>query len=259
MAFSKRSAACQWSAESFCTRAGKGVRSYFWTLTTPDETGAAEILHRWDVFLKRLRRYTLQIEFIRVLEPHASGTRYHLHILLSAFIRVELVREHAKEAGFGRLHVIRVRDSSLAGYMAKYVGKNKVRKSRGTRFWSCSRRKTGWVAHGVRDVEARENGVPIGKRLQDQCEIMGLTGRAADRFRRTTLMIGARDRHLHGLVAWMTWQIKSAELRGDELAAWAWRDSLERRVRVPGRECMTQDSILRPVSAVPDGWWAVAA
>jgi len=222
----KRKLAVQWSAEEFV----KLPRCYFWTFTTIREESLETMAAMWDLFLKRLRRRYHGLQFLRVVEPHASGTRWHLHVLFDQYMRVEEVRALANPLGWGRLQVARVRDEAggnqVAGYLSKYVAKG--RSERGARLYSCSLRTHGWEKTRVSDIETTRNGKTHSERFGWAAEkIQGRGRRSAERMLseradspRGKMLVFTRD--------WLLLQVRLAEQAGDEMALWLWKSLLEK-------------------------------
>lgn len=175
--FSRRACAITWSAENLI--AGKkeaipegqqvqpGRLAYFWTFTTPDETTPREILERWNHLLTLLRRglgasKENPFEFVRVIEPHKSGRRYHLHVIIVCRLPVRWVREKCRQSGFGRIYVERVTPGSLPEYLSKYVAKGRRSAAlKGVKLFSCSMRNATWYRVRLVDIEYTEDGVPL--------------------------------------------------------------------------------------------------
>jgi len=165
--FSRRGLSVEWSAENFIKGAPQGTpryhpgnrRCYFWTFTTPDETTPRELLARWNSFLTCLRRRYPGLEYLRVLEAHESGRRYHLHVLFTQFFRVGEIRELSGNCGFGRIHVVRVRDSGVSEYLAKYISKGRRSPDlKGVHLYSASLRNQTWYRVRVKDIEYSVDG-----------------------------------------------------------------------------------------------------
>lgn len=168
----RRKLAVEWSAKSFVEQKG---RTYFWTFTTVRETTPEELLGMWDVLLKRIRRLYAGVQFFRVLEPHASGRRFHLHVLLNVRLHVQWVRQASSPLGFGRVHVARVRDTGPASYVAKYCAKaSRSAALRGVRLFSSSLKPVGWVRHCIRDIQQFIDGRTTAETFEARAGAFGV-------------------------------------------------------------------------------------
>lgn len=163
--FNKRACAVDWSVENIVKGKpgeGEGRRSYFWTLTTRDEADPSTVLKRWGNLVRVLRRAIGHLEFVRVIEPHKSGTRFHLHVIFPVYLPVVWFRARAEAAGFGRVHVVRVRDCGVGGYLAKYFRKaDRNRKLHGVKMFGASIKNESWHRIRLIDVEYLEDGKPL--------------------------------------------------------------------------------------------------
>jgi len=116
----KRKCCIEWCVENFLKFAlVNNRRAYFWTFTTHDERTAKDMGAMWNHLLTLLREEYGKLDFIRVLEPHKSGTRFHLHCLFMVRMDVRVVRAIAEPLGWGRMQVCRVKDGDLADYLSK--------------------------------------------------------------------------------------------------------------------------------------------
>lgn len=152
----KRRLSVEWSAENLIA----GNRhTFFWTFTTRAEETPEEMAHMWDLLLKALRRKFGRFDYLRVLEPHKSGTRFHYHVLLNVYLDVRTVRDIAEPMGWGRMLVELVSDKGAAGYLAKYLSKaRRCEALRGVRLFSISIRPRTFTKVRISDIEYRENG-----------------------------------------------------------------------------------------------------
>lgn len=180
--FSRRACAIQWSAENLIAGkkeaipAGQQVQpgrvAYFWTFTTPDETTPREILERWNHLLTLLRRglgasKENPFEFLRVIEPHKSGRRYHLHVVIVCRLPVRWVREKCRQSGFGRIYVERVTPGTLPEYLSKYVAKGRRSAAlKGVKLFSCSMCNATWYRVRLTDIEYLEDGNPLASTMR---------------------------------------------------------------------------------------------
>ena len=151
----RRKLAATWTAEGLIQSA-KGSCT-FWTFTTHEVMNPLVMGSAWNALMTRLRRCFPGLKFFRVLEPHASGTRWHLHVLFDRIIPIEFMRSLSEDLGWGHLWVRPVRTGETAAYLSKYLSKARRESAlRGIRLFSCSRSCPGRVR--VSDVEVRVNG-----------------------------------------------------------------------------------------------------
>jgi len=137
---------------------------YMWTLTFAETIDVEEGIRRWRVFLsgsgKRagLVKCFPYMSGIRVFEMHPGrqkgpdGERLshglHVHMIVNDFLAVDIVRKLATEAGFGRVHAVKIAQDH-AGYVAKYLCKSRDECFRGRRLWA----PIGFCeSHKVRDI-----------------------------------------------------------------------------------------------------------
>ena len=152
----KRKLSVEWSCENLL-KANEKV--FFWTFTTFCEETPERMASMWDSFLKRLREKFGKFDFIRVIEPHKSGRRYHYHVLVNVFLDVHIVRRIGNRHGFGRMHVKLCYDLEGARYMSKYMAKAKRCDAlKEVRLLSCSLRPATFIKVRIRDTEYRING-----------------------------------------------------------------------------------------------------
>lgn len=108
------------------------------------EEAAGVLMHGWDTFLKRLRRYLgdRELQFLHVKEGTKAGWP-HLHVLLRMpSVDYRLLRAWWEDiTGAFQVDIRRVRSvKGVAGYLSKYLTKDLV-KFGSYRVWSRSR---GW-------------------------------------------------------------------------------------------------------------------
>jgi len=183
----------------------------------------------WDHLLKRLRRMHPNLEFLRVVEPHASGRRWHLHVLLNVFVHVDAMRRMGQPLGWGRCHVARVREVSegVPLYLSKYVAKARKTGERGIRLYSCSLRPKSFSKCRVSDVEHTVDGKTHKERWGWLARSPLTRGqRAASRCLAAAIW-SARGQQMLTLRDWYLQQYRLAIEAGDELDAWTWKEAME--------------------------------
>ena len=120
--FTKSSVAFQLTAEGLFQ---PGFRVYFWTFTFSELRADYVCLKLWSEFLGHLKKRFTDCAWggVRVAELHRTHG-VHFHALFNRRLPVDLVRQVAKQYGFGRIHV-KVADKGAGPYLAKYLRKQK--------------------------------------------------------------------------------------------------------------------------------------
>ena len=95
-----------------------------------------ETRKRWNHLLTLLLREWPNLQGLRVFELHQEHG-LHVHLVTNQFIDVNRARELAMKAGWGRIHVTRMR-SEHAGYLAKYLSKERPECLYRWRLWPAS-------------------------------------------------------------------------------------------------------------------------
>lgn len=104
-----------------------------WTLTLAEATSAeqrGEVVHKVQLFVKRVRRRFRRIKWLAVLEWHPGGHGWHVHMVVDRFVPKELVGD-LWGWGFVDTRLIRPKGEATsasaarkaAQYVAKYLGK----------------------------------------------------------------------------------------------------------------------------------------
>ncbi len=120
--------------------------------------------------LTLLLRAWPELQGLRVFELHEEHG-LHVHLVTNQFINVNRARQLAAQAGWGRIHVTRM-PSEHAGYLAKYLSKERFECLHRWRLWAGFGR--GWDWTKVKDV-IRET---LLSRVYRACkEWKGWTGR----------------------------------------------------------------------------------
>lgn len=97
---------------------------YLWTFTLPGDASQVKLLQStWLAWAKNFNRDLPLWAGFRAFEKSPGG-RWHVHAVTVTRFNVLKIRSHATKYGFGRVNVKRI-PSSKAGYVAKYLGKQK--------------------------------------------------------------------------------------------------------------------------------------
>lgn len=130
-------------------RLGKSGRLFFWTFTFKEVLSIKETRSRWNHFLTLLKRRWPKMSGLRVFEMHEEHG-LHVHLLTDRFLDVNEARKLAARAGWGRIHVMRI-PAAKAGYLAKYLSKEREPCLKGWRLWAGFGKNWEWVK--VKHVE----------------------------------------------------------------------------------------------------------
>ncbi len=166
-------------------------RQYLWTFTLPKEVPSRDGARMWHKLHYKLLRWVPGWSCVRVFERHPGRSRgeaflgpppgrddshgLHVHCISTRFYWVADVRSACIAAGWGRVHVRRIRThhdrEKVANYLAKYLQKKRHESLRGLRLvgysgikdvvrhrdivftghhadlWNAARRLHGW--HGL--------------------------------------------------------------------------------------------------------------
>jgi len=136
-----------------------GSRTWLWTFTTVGEDSAPVVLESWNSLRTRLAKDFGAFSFVRVIEPHASHRRYHLHVVVDRFLPIRRVLYYGSLVGFGLCFVKRVRDQGVGDYLSKYLAKGRRSPGLvGVRLWS---RSSGDWATRCADLLYLRGGGPL--------------------------------------------------------------------------------------------------
>lgn len=117
-------------------RLSRNGRCYLWTFTLAEATAYTATRVAWNRLLTYLRRNFPSWAGIRVYEVHPGrdGLSHglHVHVICNRWFSVGAIREISKAAGWGRIHVARVRGGSEY-YVAKYLRKRRPEALKGWR------------------------------------------------------------------------------------------------------------------------------
>ena len=121
---------------------------YLWTFTFKELLAVKETRKRWNHLLTLLLRKWPGLQGLRVFELHEEHG-LHVHLITNQFIDVNVARELAMVAGWGRIHVARMANEH-AGYLAKYLSKERAECLYRWRLWAGFGK--GWEWTKVKDV-----------------------------------------------------------------------------------------------------------
>lgn len=209
----KRKLAAMWSAEGLCE---SGSKCTFWTLTTVDEVTPTDMGSMWNSLRGALVRHFGKLAFFRVIEPHASGRRWHLHVIFDRSLPIHEFKRLAHPFGWGRISCARVRTKDLAEYCAKTLAAYCTKgagEHKGLRTWSTSKRCPGRVR--VADVVWRLNGKTWAEWFPAWAGVPECFF-ARRRLLRDLVDMPAKRAWLAGLSWWRQWA--GVEWMADELA-----------------------------------------
>jgi len=117
-------------------------RCYFWTVTAINRVPDSWFGNMHSMFMKHMRDAARAGKLprgwggVRVFEPHPGGHGLHSHLVLKCRMNVNVVRECAKRAGLGRVHVSpKPVTMGMGHYLCKYLMKGS--EMAGVRRWAC--------------------------------------------------------------------------------------------------------------------------
>lgn len=107
---------------------------YMWTFTFREVLDIKDTRKRWNHLLTLLRQTYPELCGLRVFELHKYHG-LHVHLVTNRFLDVNKARVLAQQAGWGRIHVMRI-PTERAGYLAKYLSKDRPRCLKDWRLWA---------------------------------------------------------------------------------------------------------------------------
>ncbi len=132
----------------FASRTLGEQQLFIWTFTFRDVLGVKDTRKRWNHLLTLLLRTWPKLQGLRVFELHREHG-LHVHLLTNQFIDVNQARQLAEQARWGRIHVARI-PSAHAGYLAKYLSKERPECLKRWRLWAGFGASWEWTK--VKDV-----------------------------------------------------------------------------------------------------------
>lgn len=122
------------TAYLFATQTLGKQQLYMWTFTFAEVLDIKDTRKRWNHLLTLLKANFENLCGLRVFELHEFHG-LHVHLVTNRFINVNRARELAMQAGWGRIHVMRM-PIEKAGYLAKYLSKERPPCLKGWRLWA---------------------------------------------------------------------------------------------------------------------------
>jgi hypothetical protein len=119
--------------------------AYMWTFTWPTAVDVIVVRKAWNHFLNSgsgLLRSFPSVSGLRVFEMHPGedgehSHGLHIHRVVNQRLPVDIVRIIAQRAGFGRIHVKKVKERKHALYLSKYLRKqDRTEALIGCRLWA---------------------------------------------------------------------------------------------------------------------------
>jgi hypothetical protein len=107
---------------------------YMWTFTFREVLDVKDTRKRWNHLLTLMKAAFTNLRGLRVFELHEFHG-IHVHLVTNRWIDVNKARELAQQAGWGRIHVMRI-PVEKAGYLAKYLSKERPPCLKGWRLWA---------------------------------------------------------------------------------------------------------------------------
>ena len=122
------------AAYLFATQTLAEEKLYMWTFTFATVLDVKATRKRWNHLLTLLKRRWPKLAGLRVFELHKNHG-LHVHLVTNRWIDVNVARELAFLAGWGRIHVMRI-PPERASYLAKYLSKDRPECLKGWRLWA---------------------------------------------------------------------------------------------------------------------------
>jgi len=105
-----------------------------WTFTFKEALDVKKTRKKWNHLLTLLVKTFTGLCGLRVFELHESHG-LHVHLVTNRFLDVNQARKLATQAGWGRVHVMRI-PLERAGYLAKYLSKERPECLKRWRLWA---------------------------------------------------------------------------------------------------------------------------
>ncbi len=122
------------AAYLFATQTLGKENLYMWTFTFAAVLDVKATRKKWNHLLTLLKRRWPKLAGLRVFELHKNHG-LHVHLVTNRWIDVNVARELAFLAGWGRIHVMRI-PPERASYLAKYLSKERPECLKGWRLWA---------------------------------------------------------------------------------------------------------------------------
>jgi hypothetical protein len=107
---------------------------FMWTFTFKDTLNIKDTRKKWNYLLTLLKRRWPKLCGLRVFELHKTHG-LHVHLVTTRWIDVNHARQLATQAGWGRLHVVRI-PAERASYLGKYLSKERPDCFKHWRLWA---------------------------------------------------------------------------------------------------------------------------
>ena len=118
----------------FASRTLSTDKLFMWTFTFRETLDIKNTRKRWNHLLTLMRRRWPSLCGLRVFELHDSHG-LHVHLITNRWIDVYEARRMAKQAGWGRIHVMKM-PPEKAPYLAKYLSKERPKCFKRWRLWA---------------------------------------------------------------------------------------------------------------------------
>ena len=122
------------AAFQFSTRSLGMEKLFMWTFTFAELIEVKLTRKRWNHLRTLLLQTWPNLKGIRVFELHKEHG-LHVHLVTNRFIDVNKARKLAQQAGWGRIHVMRM-PQEHAGYLGKYLSKERPKCLKRWRLWA---------------------------------------------------------------------------------------------------------------------------
>lgn len=154
----KSEAAFLLSADRLATQG----RLYFWTFTFAEVLDLKATRKKWNHLLTLIRRRWPEACGLRIFEMHKDHG-LHVHLLTNKRIDVNEARQLSKQAGWGRIHVMRI-PKEKTPYLAKYLSKERPKAFKRWRLWAGFGKCWDWTKVAHIQVESLHASVARGLR-----------------------------------------------------------------------------------------------
>jgi hypothetical protein len=122
------------AAYLFATQTLGKENLFMWTFTFKDLLSVRDTRKKWNYLLTLLKRRWPNLCGLRVFELHKMHG-LHVHLVTTRWIDVNEARQLAAQAGWGRIHVVRI-PAERARYLGKYLSKERPDCFKHWRLWA---------------------------------------------------------------------------------------------------------------------------
>jgi hypothetical protein len=155
----KSEAAFLLSADRLATQG----RLYFWTFTFAEVLELKATRKKWNHLLTLIRRRWPEACGLRIFEMHKEHG-LHVHLLTNKRIDVNEARQLSKQAGWGRIHVMRI-PKEKTPYLAKYLSKERPKAFKRWRLWAGFGKSWDWTK--VAQIQVESLFASVARALRD--------------------------------------------------------------------------------------------